>query len=135
MQTLAKRAESDIHIDSAGTEGYHVGERSDARMRRAAGERGVELTTLARQVVAADLAPGAFDLVIAMDQANLRRLTAIAGGPRGDHVRLFSDFLDDTWPAEVPDPYYGGDEGFEQVLDMLEAGCPRILDALTGRLR
>ncbi|TWT93155.1 low molecular weight protein-tyrosine-phosphatase [Neorhodopirellula pilleata] len=130
LHALAEKAGLDLHIDSAGTEGYHVGERSDSRMRSAARKRGVEMTTLARQVVAADLSPGAFDLVIAMDHANLRRLKAIAGGPLSEHVQLFSSFLDDTWPTEVPDPYYGGEDGFEQVLDMLEAGCPVILETL-----
>ena len=130
MQTLVKTANAEIHIDSAGTHGYHVGERSDARMRSAAGKRGIDMTTLARQVVADDLMPGAFDLVIAMDHANLTRLRAIAGGKLGNHVQLFSVFLDDTWPNEVPDPYYGGNDGFELVLDMLEAGCPKILEAL-----
>ena len=120
----------DIEIDSAGTEGYHVGNRPDSRMRAAAENREIPMDSFARQVMREDLIDGRFDLVIAADQENLRRLREIAGGGLGSQVRLFSEFLDDSWPDEVPDPYYGGDDGFEFVLDMLEAGCPAILDAL-----
>ena len=131
-QTLCQRSEKelDIRVDSAGTESYHQGELSDSRMRSAATERGFSMESRARQVTAADLKPGAFDLVVAMDHANMRRLRAISGGELGEHVKLFSDFLDDRWPEEVPDPYYGGDDGFAYVLDMLEAGCPDIVSQL-----
>ena len=88
-----------------------------------------------RQVKARDLVPGCYDLVIAMDHANLQRLRSIAVEDTS-HIRLFSEFLTETsdrnWPEEVPDPYYGGADGFEQVLDMLEAGCPNVLFQLTN---
>lgn len=83
-----------------------------------------------RQVTAEDLAPGVYDRVVAMDHANMNQLRSIAAG-NFFHGNLFSDFLSEEWPEEVPDPYHGGDEGFEQVLDMLEAGCPRLLELLT----
>lgn len=97
-------------------------------MRQAASKRGYQLNSRARQVVADDLKT--FDLVVAMDQANLAHLNRLASRPSA-RVCLFHDFLDDQWPIDVPDPYYGGDEGFEFVLNMLEAGCPAILKQLT----
>lgn len=130
MEKLSQDSELDIQIDSAGTEGYHQGERADSRMRAAASARGLEMASRARKVTPNDLKLGTFSLVIAMDHANLQRLRSISGGDLESHVRLFSDFLDDRWPEEVPDPYYGGDDGFETVLDMLEAGCPSILSEL-----
>ena len=66
-----------------------------------------------------------------MDADNYRILQHMAEGPN-QHIRVFSDYLDDNWPHDVPDPYYGDEEGFDQVLDMLEAGCPVILQTLMG---
>jgi protein-tyrosine phosphatase len=66
-----------------------------------------------------------------MDSDNYRELQELADGPN-NHIRVFSDYLDDNWPSDVPDPYYGGEEGFNDVLDMLEAGCPVILQTLMG---
>ncbi len=121
---------SKIEVDSAGTSSYHIGEPADKRMRAAAKQRGIELTSRSRMVSPRDL--GEFDLVVPMDRKNLRELEAmVSGGGRGN-IRLLSDYLDDSWPKEVPDPYYGGDEGFEQVLDMLMAACPRIIDELSS---
>ncbi len=71
-----------------------------------------------------------FDLVIAMDRENLADICGLVDHPRAS-VKMLSDFLDDDWPIDVPDPYYGGEEGFDTVLDMLEAACPRILESLT----
>lgn len=130
MKKVAKQAELDIEVDSAGTEGYHEGERADSRMRSAANDRNVEITSRARQVTRNDLKAGQFDLVVAMDLANTRRLRAISGRDLPHHVRLFSEFLDEHRPKEVPDPYYGEEDGFETVLDLLEEGCPRILNEL-----
>ncbi|MDM4014420.1 low molecular weight protein-tyrosine-phosphatase [Roseiconus lacunae] len=131
MKRFAEEFGADVSVDSAGTHGYHVGERADARMRAAAETRGYELTSIARKVDKADLKPGKFDLVLAMDNENYHELVNLAGQP-SDHIRVFSDYLDDTWPNDVPDPYYGEDEGFTEVLDMLEEGCPAILQTLTG---
>lgn len=128
---VERRGLSDrIAIDSAGTISYHAGNPADGRMRAAAARRGYDLTSIARQVTPADLTD--FDLVLAMDRDNLDDLERLHGGP-ADHIRLFGSFLDghdaDSAP-DVPDPYYGGAAGFEQVLDMIEAACPAIIDHL-----
>lgn len=129
-----------FHIDSAGTLDYHTGSLPDDRMCMAAARRGYKLQSFARQVSSADL--GHFDLVLAMDHTNLDELNQLAGGPR-QHIRLFGSFLgspsasDGAFPA-VPDPYYGGVDGFELVLDMIEAACPPLLEhclALRNRQR
>ncbi len=121
-----------VRIDSAGTIGHHAGQPADARMRRAADRRGYDLASRARKVDADDLR--GFSLVVAMDRANVDDLEALHGGA-SDRVRLLGEFLPDEMqnhggPPDVPDPYYGGDYGFEQVLDMVEAACPAILDAV-----
>ncbi len=116
-----------IKIDSAGTIGYHTGKPADARMREAAKKRGYDLLSRARQVTRADLE--SFQLVIAMDTDNYDDVCSLHPDPPAQ-IKMLSDFLDHTWPRNVPDPYYGGTEGFEYVLDMIEAACPAILDEL-----
>jgi len=117
-----------IEIDSAGTGAWHVGEPADDRARAAAARRGFELTSLARQVTRADFAR--FDYLVAMDEENLRALERLAPdkAARGK-VRLLRSF-DPSAPrgAAVPDPYYGGDDGFEEVLDICEAACRGLVD-------
>ena len=122
-----------FQIDSAGTIGYHAGSPADERMTIAAERRGYQLLSIARQVKDADL--DSFDLIVAMDADNLRDLEHLAGGPRDD-IRLLGSFLpgvtgNDDAPS-VPDPYYGGAAGFEQVLDMIEHACPGILEHSLG---
>lgn len=114
-----------VEVDSAGTTNYHQGEPADKRMRAAAANRGYVLESLARGVVEEDF--DHFDLIVAMDEANLADLLRSGGSAE---AVLFSEYLGDEWPREVPDPYYGGDAGFEQVLDMLEAGCGPLLKSL-----
>ena len=118
--------ESEITVDSAGTIGYHEGNPADRRMRDHASRRGYDLTSRSRKIIEDDL--NRFDLVIAMDRQNLSDIMEI--DPSATNVKLMSDFLDDDWPVDVPDPYYGGADGFETVLDMIEAACPSILDAI-----
>ncbi len=127
MRQLVHQAgrETEFEIDSAGTASYHVGRPSDHRMRAAADRRGYQMTKLARNVSPADLKR--FDLIVAMDRSNFRDLQKLAPGVH-PHICLMSDFLDDKWPVDVPDPYTGGPEGFEFVLDMVEAACPKILE-------
>ena len=118
----------EIRVDSAGTHGYHVGEAADQRMRQAAAKRGHVLESRARRVTVDDLAD--FDLILAMDRDNLALVQSLEDETDSGTtavVTLFSDFLDDGWPTDVPDPYYGGSDGFEYVLDMIQAGCPNIL--------
>lgn len=131
MKRFAEEFRIDVDIDSAGTHGYHVGERADARMLAAAEARGYELTSRGRQVLESDLQPGEFDLVLAMDAENHALLHQMAPGSVM-HIRMFGDYLDDNWPKDVPDPYYGEEDGFDQVLDMLEEGCPLILQTMMG---
>jgi protein-tyrosine phosphatase len=131
MKRFAEEFDVDVDVDSAGTHGYHVGEPADPRMRAAAEARGYELTSRGRQVTKEDLDPNRFELVLAMDAQNYQVLQEMSAAPT-IHIRMFSDYLDDNWPADVPDPYYGEAEGFDEVLDMLEEGCPLILQTLMG---
>jgi protein-tyrosine phosphatase len=106
MQRFAEEYRLDVEIDSAGTHRHHIGEPVDVRMREAAASRGYELAGRARQVAPGDLEPGAFDLVLAMDTQNYSFLRSMISSP-SSHIRLFGDYLDDDWPKDVPDPYYG----------------------------
>lgn len=121
-----------IAIDSAGTIGYHTGNPADRRMRAAAQKRGYELLSRSRQITRSDL--DTFDLVIAMDRENLRDIKLVHSNPSSE-LRLLSDFLNANsgrrFSIDVPDPYYGGDAGFEEVLDMIEAAVPMIYQHLT----
>lgn len=121
---------SQVEVDSAGTSGYQQGEPPDPRMAEAARRRGYVLAGMARAVTLADFER--FDLIVAMDRGNLRDLEALRGARPGQpgQLRLLGEFLPAGWPLDVPDPYYRGDLGFEQVLDMLEEACPALLDAL-----
>lgn len=119
------------HIDSAGTTDYHTDHRADARMRRAAANRGYELDSRARQVRPEDLEE--FDLIVPMDRDNLRYLHELGAGESAK-IRLLGAFLpehtgDPQQAPEVPDPYYGGEQGFETALDMIERACPGLLQA------
>ena len=122
-----------IHIDSAGTAGWHEGKRSDDRMRRHAAGRGYALDSFARQVRDHDFAT--FDLILVMDRQNLRDIRAFnPAGEQMHRVRLFCEFAPDREETEVPDPYYGGAEGFEQVLDIVENGCKHLLRHIQSQL-
>ena len=119
-----------IEIDSAGTHAYHVGNAPDARAIATARARGINMADLrARQVHQDDYSQ--FDYIVAMDEENLSVL--LASCPEAERARL-SLMLDWTtgWGREVPDPYYGEEDGFGEVLDILEAGCPLILQTLAG---
>lgn len=110
-------------VDSAGTAGYHIGNAPDSRMTAAARNRGIVMKGRARQVKPSDFAE--FDWIFAMDRSNLEDLTTVRKGcddPSANLV-LFCDFCESHAETEVPDPYYGGPEGFEKVLDLLEDGC------------
>ena len=119
-----------VEVESAGTGGWHAGEPPDERATLAARRRGITLAGAARQVRAADFRD--FDLLIAMDRANLRELLAVAPDEEGaEKVRLLREFDPaSSGDLDVPDPYYGGDRGFETVLDLVEAACRGLLDEL-----
>lgn len=122
-----------VHIDSAGTHAYHVGEPPDRRATQAAASRGIDLTTQrARRVATADFAH--FDYVLAMDSGNLDDLLAVCPEQHRDKVRLFLEFADRSSSRDVPDPYYGGAQGFERVLDLVEEGALGLLDDIRNKL-
>ncbi|KAF0205034.1 MAG: protein-tyrosine, partial [Gallionellaceae bacterium] len=112
-----------IHIDSAGTHDYHIGDAPDTRTLSAAKQRGYDMSQLrGRQVSADDFAR--FDYVLAMDEANLSILQSLRPHDARSHLGLFLEFAGHHCEREVPDPYYGGAQGFERVLDMVEdASC------------
>jgi protein-tyrosine phosphatase len=108
-----------IEIDSAGTHAYHIGEAPDPRARRAAERRGVDLSGLrARRVAVEDFAR--FDLVLAMDRLNHVTLLELCPPEYQGRVRLLLEFAPRLGEGDVPDPYYGGGNGFEHVLDLVE---------------
>jgi protein-tyrosine phosphatase len=125
-----------VEIDSAGTGSWHIGSPPDHRATSAAAGRGVELGGAARQVTQADLE--AFDWVIAMDRENLEDLQALRTGAEGEaEPTLLRAFDPDAVAAgnlDVPDPYYGGDDGFETVLDVVERGCEGLLEEIEREL-
>ncbi|OIR09495.1 Low molecular weight protein-tyrosine-phosphatase YfkJ [mine drainage metagenome] len=113
-------------IDSAGTHDYHIGDPPDARTQRAAKQRGYDMSNLrGRQVEAVDFAR--FDYVLAMDEANLDILRRLRPGDARSHLGLFLEFAQHHAEREVPDPYYGGSDGFERVLDMVEDAANGLL--------
>lgn len=124
-RALAHDRGLDWQIDSAGTGGWHVGDPPDSRMAAAASARGIDLSPLrSRQAVAADFTR--FDHVYAMDRSNLANLTEIRPGNAPASLDLF------LGGAEVPDPYYGGPDGFEHVLDLIAARMETLFDQLTA---
>lgn len=118
----------DVEVDSCGVGDWHVGNAPDPRAQQAALSRGVDLSRLrARQLSEQDFSH--FDYVLAMDQDNLRAMRAKKPAHSEAHVGLFLDFAG-TPGAEVPDPYYGGEEGFENVLNMIEAASEGLIQHL-----
>lgn len=128
--------EREIELDSAGTGAWHVGSPPDARATAAAAARGIAMRGLARQVTVADFE--AFDLLLAMDADNHRNLRALAPHPEAAaKARLLREFDPAAASAgngaadlDVPDPYYGGPDGFDRVLDLVEAACAGLLAEL-----
>lgn len=118
-----------VSCDSAGTSSYHIGSEPDRRMNAAAQKRGITLTGSARQFTAADFQD--FDLILAMDKDNYRNILAVAP-PETDttKVRLMCDFCQTHSDTEVPDPYYGGESGFDYVIDLLTDACEGLLETV-----
>ncbi|MDX2230387.1 MAG: low molecular weight protein-tyrosine-phosphatase [Leptolyngbyaceae cyanobacterium bins.349] len=116
-----------IVCDSAGTSNYHIGAPPDQRMTAAATQRGIAMQGCGRQFVKADFE--AFDLILAMDRDNFAGICALdAAGDYRPKVHLMCDFCTRHAVQEVPDPYYGGPEGFNQVLDLLMDACQGLLN-------
>lgn len=114
----------EFSIDSAGTIGYHAGEKADSRMRSAAAARGYDLTSLARRIEPDDF--HRFDWIVTMDDDNFEDVDRINPGGRARVVRM-CDYCEAHDVKEVPDPYYGGEEGFHTVIDILEDACGNFL--------
>jgi protein-tyrosine phosphatase len=118
-----------FEIDSAGTGSWHVGEAPDARASLVASQHGVELRSRARQITEDDLLH--FDWVIAMDRENLRNIERMAGATGSEaKIHLLREFDTSGDGDEVPDPYYGGASGFENVYEMVHRSCQVLLDRL-----
>jgi protein-tyrosine phosphatase len=130
LRHRAKERGITIETDSAGTGDYHVGEAPDRRAQAAMHRQGIDIGDLrARQFVAEDMAH--FDLVLAMDGDNFRNIERItAKSEHNGKVRLMMDFAPDHQLREVPDPYFGGDDGFDEVFAMLDDACKRLLDGI-----
>jgi protein-tyrosine phosphatase len=123
----------DLEIDSAGTHDYHVGEPPDRRAIAAASRRGIDLGRLrARQVEDADFER--FDLIVAMDRLNRESLLERSPAGRHERIRLFMEFAGRREVEDVPDPYYGGPVGFEQVLDLAEDAAAGLLEEVLRRV-
>ena len=121
-----------ILIDSAGTHDYHIGDKPDTRAQRAAQQRGYDMSKLrGRQVGEEDFRR--FDYVLAMDSANLAILQRIHPPGSGSQVGLFLEYARHHAEREVPDPYYGGADGFERVLDMVEDAAQGLLEEIRQR--
>jgi protein-tyrosine phosphatase len=134
FRSMVKTAnlETDVQVASAGTHAYHIGEAPDARMQAAARKRGYDLSGLrARQVTADDFRDN--DYILAMDWDNLTLLQQICPKQYKHKLMLLMRFAGDHEEATVPDPYYGGPEGFAKVLDLTEDACSGLLDVARKR--
>ena len=130
MRAKLKAAGLDVEVDSAGTHGYHVGAPPDAASQAHALRRGYDLSTLrARKLEARDFER--FDLVLAMDDDNLANARRLCPPGQRQRLKLLMDFAPHAGNPHVPDPYYGGAAGFDDVLDLVEAAC----DGLVAELR
>ena len=125
----SKGQSNQFFIDSAGTSAWHAGDKADARMRKHARKRGIELTSISRQFVQEDFER--FDYIIAMDQENMHEMKRMARNKSDlDKLYFMTDFSKRYKYNHVPDPYYGGDDGFELVLDLLEDAGEGLYNSL-----
>lgn len=122
-----------VEVDSCGTGNWHVGSAPDERARKAAADRGIDIGHLrARQFQPEDLE--AFHYILTMDRQNLADIRDVWMQQGGTEPRLFLDYLPDSAVAEVPDPYYGGDDGFDHVLDLIHQASEGLLADIRARL-
>ena len=136
FERLVKEAglSDSIMIDSAGTHAYHVGEPPDRRAQETAARRAIDLSNQeARQVAATDFEQ--FDYLLAMDHQNLAALRRACPPNHVQKLRLFLEFAPEMGEEEVPDPYYGGDSGFERVFDLVEAAGRGLLEVIRRQHR
>lgn len=134
MRVIAAREAPglEITVDSAGTANYHLGSQPDRRSQAAARKRDYDLSGLrGRQVRGEDFAT--FDLILAMDRGNLQDLLEIAPASARGKIQLFLDYAPEQPVREVPDPYYAGASGFDDVLDLIEAAARGLLRRLRAQ--
>jgi len=134
FEALVRQAglEGHIGIDSAGTHDYHIGKPPDPRAQEAALRRGIDLSGLrARRARSEDFLE--FDYILAMDDSNYEELRELSIPDYEDRLRLFLDFAPQSGVREVPDPYYGGRQGFERVLDLIEQAAAGLLADIRAR--
>ncbi|XP_047974528.1 putative low molecular weight protein-tyrosine-phosphatase slr0328 [Salvia hispanica] len=132
--------DSKFRIDSAGTINYHEGDQADPRMRASSKKRGIEITSISRPIKPSDFRD--FDLILAMDNQNREDILGAFERWRhretlpkdaADKVRLMCSFCKRHDETQVPDPYYGGPQGFEKVLDLLEDACESLLENIVSQ--
>lgn len=138
FQHLVNKADlsSFFYVDSAGTSAYHIGEKADSRSRETAIRRGVELKSRARRFDAFDF--NEFDLILAMDRSNYENIIALTSSDKDkSKVIMFRDFepTESLKGKDVPDPYYGGEKGFENVFDMVERCSTVLLEELKENIK
>jgi len=132
MRAKLKAAGLDVEVDSAGTHGYHVGAPPDERSQEHALKRGYDLSSLrARKLIAQDFER--FDLVLAMDDDNLANAERLCPPSQRHRLKLLMDYAPQAGKRHVPDPYYGGAAGFDEVLDLVEAACDGLIASLSKR--
>ena len=132
MQHLVSNAglAQEIICDSAGTSAYHVGEPPDRRMQQAASAQGIQLLGQARQFERSDFEE--FDLILAMDRDNYRNILRLdPNGTHTDKVKMMCSYCSAHTDTEVPDPYYGGSDGFRYVVDLLKDACSGLLSEMS----
>lgn len=120
-----------FEIESAGTIGFHAGKPPDRRMQEVMRARGIPVISRSQQLDNFDLEH--YDLILAMDKDNMEGAMVLARGEaQRAKIKLFCEFCTEYRETEVPDPYYGGDHGFERVMDLIEDGCQGLLKRLTA---
>ncbi len=130
MQKMVDQADrtAEFELDSAGLISYHQGEPADPRMRMHAKRRGYDITHLSRPITQSDFLY--FDLILGMDDSNIDRLMELAPSLESqEKIRRMTDFCRQKVVDHIPDPYYGGASGFENVLDTLEDACQGLLES------
>ena len=129
---LAKNnKQEEFCVDSAGLIDYHEGDKADHRMQSHAEKRGYEITHLARPIKESDFVR--FDYIIGMDEQNIRQLSRMAKTPESQtKIHKMTEFCENMIAENVPDPYYGGDKGFEYVIDLLEDTCQGLYNHLNN---
>lgn len=122
--------DNEFYIDSAGTAAYHAGERADSRMRQHGRKRGYDLTSISRKFEE-DIDFDEFDRIIAMDHSNYNNLCNVARNEQDvEKIEMMTDYCTKHDIDHVPDPYYGGEKGFEHVFDILEDACQNFFDKI-----